>query len=184
MKKPAAAGPGGRNCLTLPELCGATRHHVKNKKGTRCFRSVAGCRRRVRRRPVLGRFLGPDRAQRRGDQPGRYGDDAQRHEQHQHGEDPADGGHGGDVAVADRGQRHRGPPHRVEDRGEGVRDRLEMRWRESAGGGVENRRAADVRVREHRKRRNRRQTAAPVAFADGLAGWASCSNWSMTRAQT
>src|SRR5688500_5257310 len=44
-----------------------------------------------------------------------------------------------------------------------------MRWCESAGGGFENRRAADVWVREHRKRRNRRQTAVPVAFTNGLS---------------
>ncbi|MBW8725435.1 MAG: hypothetical protein JF625_09815 [Inquilinus limosus] len=35
-KAPAAAVPGGRNSLTMPELCHATRHRVKNKKRTRC----------------------------------------------------------------------------------------------------------------------------------------------------
>src|SRR5882757_8909675 len=45
-----------------------------------------------------------------------------------------------------------------------LRDRLETSWRESAGGGVETRRAADMVVREHRKRRGRHQTAAPARF--------------------
>ncbi len=42
-----------------------------------------------------------------------------------------------------------------------------MRWSESAGGDFENRGAADVKVREHRKRKNHRQTAASVALSGG-----------------
>ena len=38
------------------------------------------------------------------------------------------------------------------------------------GGGFENRSAADIWVREHRKRRKRHQVTAGVEFPDGLSG--------------
>ncbi|GLS40148.1 hypothetical protein GCM10010869_57450 [Mesorhizobium tianshanense] len=49
-----------------------------------------------------------------------------------------------------------------------LRDCFEIRSGEAYGGGFENRSAADIWVREHRKRRKRHQMAARVEFPNRL----------------
>src|SRR6266542_3448229 len=60
-----------------------------------------------------------------------------------------------------------------------LRDCFEIRSGESNGGGFENRSAADIWVREHRKRRERHQMAARVEFPNGLLAVASARDSSL-----